>query len=245
MASGRGATFLLLLFSLSCVSLSSLPLTEASKKVQLELYYETLCPYCSRFIVNFLSKIFIDGLIDIVDLNLVPYGNARVASNGTITCQHGTNECLLNTIEACAISKWPDVKKHFRFIYCVEKLVVAHTYTEWETCFQKTGLESKAVLDCYRNGNGQKLELSYAAETDALQPPHKYVPWVVVDGKPLYDDYEKFETEVCKVYKAGDQPEACKGLLDVTTLPLKVKEQRQVCFADGLASSPKLISFTA
>lgn len=52
-------------------------------------------------------------------------------------------------------------KKHFRFIYCVEKLVVAHKYSEWESCFQKTGLESKGVLDCYKNGNGQKVHFQY------------------------------------------------------------------------------------
>uniref|UniRef100_A0A1D1YAB4 GILT-like protein F37H8.5 n=1 Tax=Anthurium amnicola TaxID=1678845 RepID=A0A1D1YAB4_9ARAE len=91
MASNRAVVSSFLLFSLCCFHLSALPLAAAAaatpEKVRLELYYETLCPYCSRFIVSFLSKIFEDGLISIVDLNLVPYGNARVASDGTITCQ--------------------------------------------------------------------------------------------------------------------------------------------------------------
>lgn len=62
-------------------------LPEAAGKVSLGLYYESLCPYCSRFIVNRLAGIFEDGLIDAVDLRLVPYGNARVGSNGDISCQ--------------------------------------------------------------------------------------------------------------------------------------------------------------
>ncbi|TVU47419.1 hypothetical protein EJB05_07020 [Eragrostis curvula] len=68
---------------------SASPATTAAGagKVSLELYYESLCPYCSRFIVNRLAGIFKDGIIDVVDLRLVPYGNAHIGSNSQISCQ--------------------------------------------------------------------------------------------------------------------------------------------------------------
>ena len=74
---------------------------EGAKKVSLVLYYESLCPYCSRFIVNHLAGIFEDGLIDAVDLRLVPYGNARVGSNGDISCQVKTEAQPNPTILQC------------------------------------------------------------------------------------------------------------------------------------------------
>jgi interferon gamma-inducible protein 30 len=46
-----------------------------------------------------------------------------------------------------------------------------------------------------------QLEREFAAETASLDPPHEYVPWVVVDGTPLYDDYVYIEKAVCQAYK--------------------------------------------
>ncbi|KAG0496026.1 hypothetical protein HPP92_000635 [Vanilla planifolia] len=200
------------------------------EKVQVALYYESLCPYSAKFIVNYLSKIFDNGLIDVVDLDLVPYGNARIKSNGTIICQHGRYECLLNTIEACAIHAWPDLAEHFKFILCVEGLVLKHKYLNWESCFRETGLKSEAVSNCYESGYGEKLELQYAAQTDALIPPHKYVPWVVVNGQPLYDDYENLEIYICAACK-GVSPKACEGLTVLTTIskePIRVNHVSHV-----------------
>jgi len=100
--------------------------------VSLELYYESLCPYSANFIVNHLPKIFTTDLIPVVDLKFVPWGNAKLRPNATINCQvpfspnftfysflhlfnfffllqHGPNECLLNTVEACAIDTWPEL----------------------------------------------------------------------------------------------------------------------------------------
>ncbi|KAA8549451.1 hypothetical protein F0562_001135 [Nyssa sinensis] len=212
MDSGRHHLLLLLLlttFLLSADS-SSASASDQSEKVTLALYYETLCPYCSNFIVNYLIKLFDDdALLSIVDLKLIPYGNAKIGSNLTITCQHGTSECLLNTVEACAIHVWPDLNDHFPFIYCIETLIYEHNYTQWESCFEKLGLDPAPINDCYGSGYGNELELRYAVETNSLEPPHKFVPWVVVDGQPLYDDYRNFTSYICKAYKGTSVPTAC------------------------------------
>ncbi|KAL6645751.1 hypothetical protein ACP70R_017359 [Stipagrostis hirtigluma subsp. patula] len=182
---------------------------DVAPKVDVALYYESLCPYSARFVVNHLAKVLDDGLRPLVNLALVPYGNARVANDGTISCQHGQYECFLNTVEACAIDAWPDLDVHLRFITCVEDLVVKRQHEEWESCFPKLGLDPKPVTQCYKSQHGH--ELNYAKQSDALQPPHQYVPWVVVDGKPLVGDYENFEAYVCKAYK-GSPPKVCEGL---------------------------------
>ncbi|EOY34583.1 hypothetical protein QUC31_018366 [Theobroma cacao] len=216
MAASRPAVALSLLCSLFLLcpfsSASAITLPSDSHKVSLTLYYESLCPYSANFIVNYLGKLFEDDLLSIVDLRLVPWGNAKLKGNDTFACQHGPGECLLNTIEACAIDAWPQLNDHFPFIYCVETLVYELKYLEWESCYGKLGLDSKPISDCYSNGLGLKLELQYAAETNALEPPHKYVPWVVVDGQPLYEDYENYISYVCKAYKGAAVPKACSGL---------------------------------
>ncbi|CAH8339758.1 unnamed protein product [Eruca vesicaria subsp. sativa] len=199
--------FLLCLVSSSDFSGISKP---SSSKVSLDLYYESLCPDCTSFIVNHLTKLFEDDLISIVDLHLSPWGNSKLLpDNVTVVCQHGAFECFLDTVEACAIDVWPELSDHFPFIYCVESLVIEYKYYTWETCYGKLNLNSKPVADCLSSGHGKELQLQYAAETSALEPPHKYVPWVVVDGQPLYEDYENFISYICKAYKGDKVPAAC------------------------------------
>ncbi|WMV32032.1 hypothetical protein MTR67_025417 [Solanum verrucosum] len=65
------------------------------------------------------------------------------------------------------------------------------------------------------------LELQYAAETNALQPPHKYVPWVVVDGQPLYDDYMDFISFICKAYKGTAPVPSCSSSINVIKIGRK------------------------
>ncbi|KAI3847950.1 hypothetical protein MKX03_017475 [Papaver bracteatum] len=238
--------FVLSLFILLCSTQSSSGFDEITysadgSKVSLAFYYESLCPYCSNFMVNYLPKIFSNGLIDIIDLKLVPYGNARITADNVITCQHGPNECVLNTVEACAMYVWPSLDKHFKFINCVETFVYKGQQSEWRSCFSKLGYEEKAVKDCYNSGLGKKLDLKYAKETNDLSPPHKYVPWVTVNKVPLYDDYENFQIYVCNAYK-GTPPIACQGKqLEIST-KAKSNQLVEVTYMDETSPATNIMS---
>jgi hypothetical protein len=59
----------------------------AAGRVPVSVYYEALCPFCSAFVVNDLSRVFRDGISSIAELRLVPFGNGRVSADGTVTCQ--------------------------------------------------------------------------------------------------------------------------------------------------------------
>ncbi|XP_021891051.1 gamma-interferon-inducible lysosomal thiol reductase-like [Carica papaya] len=205
----------------------------SGQKVSVSFYYETLCPYCADFIVNHLVKVFENGLISIVDLRLVPWGNAFFKTDGSIVCQHGPDECLLNTIDACAINMYPDVERHFSFIYCIERLTLMNQLSSWANCFEMAGL-SREPIDCYTNGYGRSLEERDFAETSQLNPPHRFVPWLVVNNQPLQEDYENFMSYICNAYKGNGLPEACLGLpLKNEYWVEKSNSINRVCYANN------------
>ncbi|KAJ0027595.1 hypothetical protein Pint_34932 [Pistacia integerrima] len=204
-----------------------------SQKVTLSLYYESLCPYCANFIVNKLVNVFNTDLYTIVNLKMVPWGNAKIqGTNHTITCQHGENECYLNTIHACAIDAWP-VGKHFKFIRCLETQApkIQDTEAVWRQCSDDLGLSQEPIDDCYNSGRGKQLILEYADETDALHPQHKFVPWVVVNGRALEGDYENYAAYVCKAYKGNNVPHACSSYSQMSTV--KETSNNSGCYAEA------------
>ena len=87
MAARLAAIPALLLLLLLASSPAAAAGDEGPGKVAVALYYESLCPYSARFVVDRLARVFEDGLLDAVDLTLFPYGNARVHAGGEITCQ--------------------------------------------------------------------------------------------------------------------------------------------------------------
>jgi len=197
--------------------------------VNFSLYYESLCPGCRAMIR---SQIFptheaLKGT-GILNINLYPYGNAyekQVGQKWSFQCQHGAEECQLNLVETCAIDLLPQVD-HIPFIYCLEtKPSLKHA----KVCANQLGVEWDPIMTCVNGSRGNYLEHQIAEKTDALKPPHQYVPWITVNSVHTDDIQQKASYNllkyVCSVYQ-GTPPPACNAVLSEG----KMKKRLEACY---------------
>ncbi|XP_067824721.1 gamma-interferon-inducible lysosomal thiol reductase [Heptranchias perlo] len=182
--------------------------------VEISLYYESLCGACRGFLVFQLFPTWL-MLSNIMNVTLVPYGNAEERNESgkwIFSCQHGELECTGNMIEACLMHTLQDPSRYFPIIFCMESAdnVVAAA----ELCLQvyEPNVSWTTIENCIKGDLGNKLMHQNAELTRALNPPHQYVPWILVNGKHT----EELEVEavnslfslVCSTYK-GKKPVAC------------------------------------
>ncbi|XP_053228611.1 gamma-interferon-inducible lysosomal thiol reductase isoform X1 [Podarcis raffonei] len=184
--------------------------------VSVSLYYESLCPACRSFLV---FQLFPTWLLvgDAMEITLVPYGNAQEKkgpSKWEFECQHGPDECLGNLMEACLIHLLGDQGSYFPLIFCMESS--ANVTQNLETCmrlYPTSEIPLANVTSCVSGDLGNKLMHQNAQLTDALRPPHKYVPWIAVNGNHTEELQGEAQSNllgvICKLYK-GDLPPACQ-----------------------------------
>lgn len=203
------ALFVLLLSTLdagNALSMRQLSTDPTPNKVKVELFYETLCPFCRHFMSTSLNMVLEDEeLSERIDLHLYPFGNADVekitdVSKGyrywhqdeidkgfeyVIACQHGCDECFGNTLQACAL-KHLDNTTSSSFIVCMESR--DDVSLEWasDDCAEKFGVDLDPIRDCVQGTEGNLAMVDLGTYTNSLKSPagpKEYVPWVVMDGK--------------------------------------------------------------
>ncbi|CAB0000903.1 unnamed protein product [Nesidiocoris tenuis] len=149
-----------------------------SKKLNVDLYYESLCPGCRALITGQLVDVAA-ALDEYLNINLVPFGNARYQGK-TIVCQHGEEECLGNKIHACAIKRLNNQLQQVQFVGCMDK--IPSVEDGGKQCSAKFNLEWEDVQSCANGSEGEALHASYGKATLALSPTNPFVPVVAIDG---------------------------------------------------------------
>ncbi|NXM31790.1 GILT reductase, partial [Oxyruncus cristatus] len=189
----------------------------AATPVELSLYYESLCPACREFLV---LKLFPTWLLlpsEMLNITLVPYGNAQernVSGKWDFQCQHGPEECLGNMIEACLMHEAKNFSTYFPVIFCLES--GSSITKNLEACLQiyAPELDRGRIAACVQGDTGMALMHQNAQLTEALDPPHQFVPWIVINGKHTDELQAQAEASllglVCRLYQ-GEKPEACGG----------------------------------
>ncbi|KAL0966652.1 hypothetical protein UPYG_G00297890 [Umbra pygmaea] len=198
-----------------CLEANATKPKSQDSSVQVDLYFESLCPGCREFLTTQLLPTWV-MLNDIMTVNLVPFGNAQETAKGkqyTFTCQHGEEECLGNMIETCILNASANP---FQIIYCME--ASSNVVKAGQACvelFDPT-IKWDSIMSCVKGDLGNQLMHQNALKTGALKPPHQYVPWIVINGEHTEDLQNKamgsLFTLVCSMYK-GKKPEACGAAL--------------------------------
>jgi len=160
--------------------------TSATPTVKINLYYESLCPYCRNFIVSQLGPTF-TKFKKYLDVELNPYGNARMRPNPykkgqyIFNCQHGEPECRGSIMEACIIDKLPTNHSPVPVVYCIEKSSNPSSPYVVQQCLKQKGVTSPTFEEVQRCANGPEGNAIFA-KMGKQTPPHGGVPFVIVNG---------------------------------------------------------------
>lgn len=188
--------------------------------VQVLVCVEALCIDSQRFFHDQLMIAFNALGHDVMNLTVVPFGNAKLPSDDSsreISCQHGFGECDTNAYEQCAIHLYPDPAQHVPYLGCLfAALPMGHRdapFEQWiglEPCAREHHLDFEKVKQCHNDA-----DLVWQLQQDAAKATptrHDHVPWTEVNGIYMDEESNTLLQEVCKVYhQAGGHTAGCSA----------------------------------
>jgi len=167
-----------------------------------------------------------------MDVSMVPFGNAQFQA-GKVVCQHGVDECTLNSWEQCSIANYPSFADYWPFYLCIEQSALACgdepapgpcALKAVKGCADKAKLDYSKLSACV-HAPAEALELQHKF-AELTPSNHQYTPWVLIDKK-LSSQSETLIQQVCTAYK-GALPSGCKPATQTRT-PGPISNSTETC----------------
>jgi len=190
---------------LVCLSMTQVAFSKPkADHVKVTLYYEALCGGCHQWISDEMYPTY-QKLGKYMDIDFVPYGNADQQQSGdswTFECQHGPDECHGNLQQSCMFNYVKDQDTYVDIIYCIENSGDITDDNKVKQCIADSGVSDSMIQDiqtCWEGEEGIQLHHENGDKTDALIPPHKYVPWVTFNDEHSIDNESMYcQDDLCR-----------------------------------------------
>ncbi|KAG5899570.1 hypothetical protein JTB14_022900 [Gonioctena quinquepunctata] len=203
------------LFSLAHIIMLPGFTNSQEEKVNVTVYYETLCPFAKKFIVGQLKPFLKGDLSAYINLRLIPYGKANTMfENGmySFSCHHGDAECYGNKFQACVLTyeihkKLPDNlgynKDAVEFVICLMEGVEGTSDIEKiRSVAEKCSNTEKysGLKKCVDSRISSEYLRDFGQKTKTFQDPLGNVPTIVYNGVFNKDESDHSERNFKEVF---------------------------------------------
>jgi interferon gamma-inducible protein 30 len=192
------------------LTITIISLTLSADIPKIDIYIESLCPFCMNFITNSYKNFLANpNNQELANVKIVAYGNAKETWDGSkwvFQCQHGPNECYGNAIITCAQSKLDQYSAN-QFIICLDENIQTKDFNAATRKCLSAELAA-SVMSCADSDEGNRLLHEAAQNT----PKHNYVPWIVYNGEHVDDIQQQLMFDMLGFLCRGrSDVEGCRG----------------------------------
>ncbi len=133
-----------------------------SKKVNLEFYVMSHCPYGTQVldaIAPVLAKVgnYVNFKVDYI---------ASINPDGGFNSLHGQTEVDENIRELCVMKYYPENYKYMGYIVCRDKTIQS---TDWQSCATQSGMDVAKIKACSEGEEGSKLHVDSIGRSTKAQ----------------------------------------------------------------------------
>uniref|UniRef100_A0A0K0F7Z1 Gamma interferon inducible lysosomal thiol reductase n=1 Tax=Strongyloides venezuelensis TaxID=75913 RepID=A0A0K0F7Z1_STRVS len=167
----------------------------SSQQVNVTIFVESQCPYCTKLMREQLWPFHITRP-GIMNLQIVPYGKGQCVFNEkkqlACSCMHGPTECELNRLQNCAISYFP--QRHIGLVTCIQGL--ANLQEAHQRCLSRLSpITQQRLMQCASTQIGETLNYYSMINTHRAQV--NLWPTVYVNGR-FFDRSYSMEQKICE-----------------------------------------------